>query len=151
MKTQTIVTGITHDDLVNLFSTATYGSEWLSIVAPVGAKEGLDITEDDFREGVWAKVILAGKKLFFYDYYAEDEDEHYGNLPYKYKRNGDGDKIMRYEFTLEDIEKGIAKCLDLGGWEAECARDLIEHEGDLDLPEAEAIMQVIIFGETIYG
>ena len=151
MKTQTIVTDITHEDLVNLFCTATYGSEWLSIGTPTGAKQGLDITEDDCREDVWAKVILAGKYLFFYDYNAEDIDEHYGDLPHRFTKNGDGDPIMRYEFTLEDIENGIAKCLDLGGWEAECARDLIEHEGDLDLPEAEAIMQVIIFGETIYG
>lgn len=150
MKTETKITGVTHDDLVNLFSGATYGSEWLSIGTPLGTSNGL-VTETDCREDVWAKVILAGKNLFFYDYYAVDEDDFNGDLPHKWTKNGDGDGRMRYEFTLEDIEKGISKCLDNGGWEAECANDLINKSENLDLYEAEAIMQVIVFGEIIYG
>lgn len=150
MKTQTKITDITHDDLVNLFSTSTYGSEWLSIGTPIGASKGL-LTEDDCREDAWAKVILAGKKLFFYDYYAEDENEFYGNQPHTWSKNGDGEGIMRYEFTLEDIENGIAKCIDLGGWVSDCAFHLVFSPENLDLYEAEAIMQVIVFGEIIYG
>ena len=150
MKTETKVTDVTHDDLVNLFSGATYGSEWLSIGTPCGASDGL-LTEDDCREDAWAKVILAGKKLFFFDYYAEDEDDFNGNLPHRWSKNGDGDGRMRYDFTLEDIEKGIAKCLDKGGWETKCANDLIYEPENLDLYEAEAIMQVIVFGEIVYG
>lgn len=150
MKTKTIITEVTHDDLVNLFSGATYGSEWLSIGTPCGASDGL-LTEDDCREDAWAKVILAGKHLFFYDYYAEDDADFNGDLPHKWTKNGDGIGRMRYDFTLEDIEKGIAKCLDNGGWEAECANDLINNPENLDLYEAEAIMQVIVFGEVVYG
>lgn len=151
MKTKTQITDITHDDIVNLFSTSTFGSEWLSIGSPLGSKGGLNITEEDCIEDVWAKVILAGKKLFFYDYYAEDENDYYGKLNHRFSKNGDGVERMCYEFSLKDIEKGIAKCLDKGGWEAECAYDLINKPENLDLPEAEAIMQVIVFGEVVYG
>lgn len=147
MKTKTIITEVTHDDLVNLFSGATYGSEWLSIGSPLGASQGL-LTEDDCREDAWAKVILASKKLYFYDYYAEDENDFNGSLPHKWDKYNE---CMRYDFTLEDIEKGIAKCLDNEGWEAECAYDLINKPENLDLYEAEAIMQVIVFGEVVYG
>lgn len=150
MRTKTIIPEVTHDDLVNLFSGATYGSDWLSIGIPVGASDGL-LTEDDCKEDAWAKVILAGKKLFFFDYYAEDKNDFNGDLPHRWSKNGDGDGRMRYDFTLEDIEKGIAKCLDNGGWEAECANDLINNPENLDLYEAEAIMQVIVFGEVVYG
>lgn len=147
MKTQTKITDITHEDLVNLFSGATYGSGWLSIGTPLGASEGL-LTEDDCREDAWAKVILAGKKLFFYDYYAEDKNDFNGSLPHKWDRYNE---CMRYEFTLEDIENGIAKCLDLGGFISDCALHLVFLPENLNLYEAEAIMQVIVFGELIYG
>lgn len=147
MKTQTKITDITHDDLVNLFSGATYGSEWLTIGTPRGFYKGTELEdENDCREDVWAKVLLAGKNLYFYDYNAEDEDEFYGNLTHLWR-----DDNMRYEFTLDDIEKGIAKCLDLGGWISDCALHLVFSPENLDLYEAEAIMQVIVFGELIYG
>lgn len=32
MKTKTTITEITHEDLVNLLSTATYGSGWLEYI-----------------------------------------------------------------------------------------------------------------------
>ena len=147
MKTTTKISEINQEDLVNLLTTATYRSEWLSIGTPCGASDGL-LTEDDCREDAWAKVILAGKKLFFYDYYAEDENDFNGNLPHKWDKYNE---CIRYEFTLEDIANGIAKCIDNGGWELQCVYNLINNPQNLDLDEAEAIMQVIVFGEVIYG
>ena len=57
----------------------------------------------------------------------------------------------RVRQLMRDFARDIAKCLDLGGWEAECARHLISEPEQMDITEAEAIMQVIVFGEVIYG
>jgi hypothetical protein len=45
----------------------------------------------------------------------------------------------------------LQKALYNGGWDAKCAFDLINDEGDLDLTEAENLLQIITFGEAIYG
>lgn len=143
MKTQTIVTEITHEDLVNLFCTATYGSYWLGISIPRGNKT--TIYKTDCLEDVWARVLLAGEPLYMTDNYAEDS-ESYGELPHEWIEG-----YMRYTFTLEDVKKGVAKALDSGGYIAE----YIHHWADddcceFDNPQAEAVMQWIVFGEEIY-
>ena len=146
MKTQTIVTEVTHDDLVRLFSAATYGSSWQGIEIPKGNYKGTPLEDvNDCIEDEWAKVILDGKALYFYDCYAEDEDDFYGELPHQWRGS------MRYTFTLEDVKKGVAKALDSGGYIAE----YIHHWADddcceFDNPQAEAVMQWIVFGEEIY-
>ena len=147
MKTKTIVTDITHDDLVDLFSTATYGSNYLSLAF---------INEDDYYgtkledsndcwEDKFAKVLLDGGCIEVLDYYAEDEDDFNGDKPHRW----DG-QCMAYTIGLPDIQEGLQKALDSDtAWDNSCARDLID--GDLDLYEAENLMQIIVFGETIYG
>lgn len=148
MKTQTKITDITHDDLVDLFSTATYGSEYIDF-AWVNKDEYLKSKEEgDCREDIYARMLLNGYKIEVRDYYAEDEEDFNGKLHHEWNEE---DECMVYHVDIEDIAEGIAKCLDLGGWEAECANDLIKKDGDLDLYEAEAIMQVIVFGEVVYG
>lgn len=148
MKTNTIVTDITHENLVNLFSTSTYGSNWLMIRSHRRDYYGTPLEDDnDCREDKWAKILLNGGSVEAFDYYAEGES--YGDLPHKIEE--DDDECVHYTVTLKDIEKGIAKCIDLGGWEAECARHLISEPEQMDITEAEAIMQVIVFGEVIYG
>lgn len=147
MKTQTAVTDITHDDLVNLISTAWEGSNWLGFSIPLKSGRHVPRVEDECREDRMARVLLAGHSIFVHDYYAEDENDFYGNLEHQW----DGD-CMVYEVTLEDIKKGIARALDNGGY----IRDYINHWSEdecmnFDLTEAEAVMQWIVFGEEIYG
>lgn len=145
MKIQTKVTDITHEDLVNLFSTATYQSNWLSISIP--REDKTTIHKADCLEDMWAKVILEGKPLYMTDYYAEDSDDSYGKLPHEWVEG-----YMRYTFTLEDIKKGISKALDSDDYIAECIHHLADDDCcEFDNPQAEAIMQYIIFGEEIYG
>lgn len=120
MKTTTKISEISKDDLENLFITASYGSEWLH-------------------------VRNFGDKYQMCDCYAEDDTDFYGELPHEWD---DEDECMVYAITIEDIEKGIAKCIDMGMM---AAWYLIHEPEQLDLPEAEAIMQVIVFGEEIYG
>ena len=148
MKTKTIITEINHDDLVNLFSTATYGSSYFDVVKKKKDYYGTELEdENDCREDTWAKILLAGKPVYVLDYYSEEEA--YGNLPHEWdaKRGA-----MKYTVTLEDIKNGLQKALDNGGWDAECALDLINVDScNLDLTEAENLLQIITFGEAIYG
>ena len=148
MKIKTIITEINHDDLVNLFSTATYGSSFFDVVKNKKDYYGTELEdENDCREDTWAKILLAGNSVYVLDYYSEEEA--YGNLPHKWdERRG----AMRYTVTLEDIKKGIQKAIDNGDWDAKCAFDLINDDScDLDLTEAENLLQIITFGEAIYG
>ena len=148
MKTKTIITGINHDDLVNLFSTATYGSSYFDVVKKKKDYYGTELEdENDCREDTWAKVLLSGKPVYVLDYYSESEA--YGKLPHEWdEKRG----AMKYTVTLEDIKKGIEKAINGGGYDAKCAFDLINDDScDLDLTEAENLLQIITFGEAIYG
>lgn len=134
---------------MELFSTATYGSTYLSLAF---------INEDDYYrtkledsndcwEDKFAKVLLDGGCIEVLDYYAEDEDDFNGDKPHRW----DG-HCMAYTIGLPDIQEGLQKALDSDTeWDKNCARDLIDGDGNLDLYEAENLMQIIVFGETIYG
>lgn len=146
MKTHTTITDLTQEDLVDLLCTATYGSSWLEIYAP--DREGLDIADNDCREDVWAKALLAGKEIECIDH--EAEGEIYNEKGYV--DDTDEYESVIYPITLEDIRKGLQKALDSEeSWPRQCAQDFIAGEGELDLPEAECLMQIIMFGEEIYG
>lgn len=148
MKVQTKITDITHDDLVDLLSTSTYGSNYLDLAYVRRYEYEKYKQEDDCREDVYARMLLNGCKIEVRDYYAEDEDDCYGHLQRQYNEE---DECMVYQVSLQDIADGIAKAIDNGGWSRECAMHLIDNNGDLDLYEAENLMQIITFGETIYG
>ena len=148
MKTKTIITEITHEDLVNLFSTATYGSSYFEVVKKKKDYYGTELEdENDCREDTWSKILLSGKAVYVLDYYSEEEA--YGNLPHEWDERREA---MKYTVTLEDIKNGLEKALDNGGWDEKCARDLIDDNSyNLDLPEAENLLQIITFGKAIYG
>ena len=148
MKTKTIITEITHNDLVILLSTATYGSSYFDVVKKKKDYYGTELEdENDCREDTWAKILLAGNSVYVLDYYSEEVA--YGKLTHEWdEKRG----AMKYTVTLEDIKKGIQKAIDNGGWDAKCAFDLINDDScDLDLTEAENLLQIITFGEAIYG
>ena len=155
MKTRTIITEINHEDLVDLLSTALYGSSMLACdYSKQAYKEYCEVDENDCIEDKMAKLLLADKCIYIGDMYAEDLDDTYGSV---LEHEFDGD-TMWYKVTLDDIKRGVQTCLDgrdEKGYDAylrSCAIDFINHdEGNLDLPEAEAIMQVVLFGKLIYG
>jgi hypothetical protein len=136
--------------LVNLFSTATYGSFYFDVLKKKKDYYGTELEdENDCREDTWAKVLLSGKPVYVLDYYSEDEDEAYGSLPHEWDNKRGA---MRYTVTLEDIKKGLIEAIGNGGWDAKCAFDLINDDScDFDLTEAENLLQIITFGEAIYG
>ena len=148
MKISTKITDITHDDLVDLFSTATYGSSWFGIRRPKGSYRGTELEdENDCREDTWAKVLLNGGKVYFCDFYAEDEEDFYGTKNHAWR----GD-CMRYEINLDDIKYGLEKAFDSGGHIARRATRLMDRDNlDFDIEDAESLIQIIMFGEEVYG
>lgn len=58
---------------------------------------------------------------------------------------------MKYEVSLKDVIEGLQKCFDGESYLEEYVRDLADNDGNLDLPEAETLLQVITFGNHIYG
>lgn len=150
MKTKTTITEILHEDLVNLFSTAFYGSQWLSYDYSKPTYYALQNHDDnDCIEDVLAKMLLAGKTIKLIDYYAEDENDFYGTLPHNWDEEDSG---MVYTITLEDVKEGLQKAFNSNNCdERKCADDLYLDDGyDLDQPEAELLCQLIMFGEQIY-
>jgi len=152
MKVATIITEIDHEDLVNLFSTAIYGSNFFDIGYDEKDYYGTELeSRNDCIEDKCAKLLLAGKAIFVFDAYAEDEDEFYGKFNHEWI-NGDDGIGMKYTINLENIKDGIQKCLEgENNWLRDCAKHLMYEPYALDLPEAEAILQKIVFGELIYG
>ena len=153
MKTKTIITELNQEDLVVLLSTATYGSNWLDSFA--NDRKGVQVEDGDCIEEIQAKCLLAGKRITFVDYYAEGE--HHGELPYTF---GKEEEECEYSVSLDDIVAGLQKCADGSfknngdhevSWLKDCFAHFAEGGFDLDLTEAEALMQVVIFGELIYG
>lgn len=164
MKTKTIITEITKEDLVNLFSTALYGSHYWGADYDKHEYNKIPNPKDcECYEEKLAKMLLNGKPITIYDMYAEDEEDFHGSLHHEWDEDNG---TMDYKVTLKDIEKGLQKCLDgtfkvNSGFDEEipymrkCVTDLINiidsESGDLDLPQAENILQVIVFGQIIYG
>lgn len=159
MKTTTKITEITHKDIVDLLSTALYGSAFFDGFYDEYLYDTMRRDEDTCFEEKMATLLLNGENVYIFDGYAEDEDESYGNLKHTY--DGDG---MVYTLSLKDFEAGMAKCVD-GTFEKNkgCESDevqslrtymvhLMNEDGlDLDQFEAECILQVIVFGKLIYG
>ena len=149
MKTKTIISDINFEDLVDLFSTALYGSQKFGAYYNKSDYEKCtDKKDGDCYEDKLARILLNGGTVVVFDLYAEMDEDFYGDLPHKWNEKHE---VMDYTVSIKDIEVGIQKAIDNGGWSAECARDLVNHEdGNLVLQEAEEVMQWILFGESIY-
>lgn len=149
MKAEIKITDITHDDLVNLLSTAAFGSFWLGF--NYDSIEYNELSNEqkhgDCIEDKMADLLLAGKSVELYDVYSEDEEDFYGTLPHRYDEDG----VMCYTVTLEDIKRGLEKAYQ-DDYLRECLNNLINDDSyDLDQPQAESLVQCILFGELIYG
>ena len=156
MKTNLTITEITHKDLVNLFSTAFYGSTYLEVdyTNPSLGDEG------DSFEDILAKNLLSGYSIVITDWYAEGEA--YGNLSFIIDDEQD---CVHYTLNLEDIKKGLERAasgtFNAGNdeWTEQTKRSarvsfdsfMDEDRCDFDLVRADILMQIILFDEIIYG
>lgn len=121
---------ISHENLVDLLCTATYGCDWLGIKTLKSERFMDEDVEESVRDGwciedKWAHRLLKGGHIVCLDY----EDE------------------VRYELTLDDIKKGLEKARD-----GVAPRDWADFcdEND-DYFTCNNLVQVCMFGEVIYG
>jgi hypothetical protein len=159
LKNNVEIIDITHEDLVNLFSTALYGSSYLSAEYDKDFYNSIpkDKKEGDCFEDHIADVLLNGGEIYIYDAYSEGE---------VYSKNGElikeeyGDEeYAQYTLTLTDIIEGLQRAAN-GTYKTnndtkfirQCFNEFAEEDCyDLDLTDADALMQIITFNELIYG
>ena len=165
MKTETKITEISHEDLVNLLSTSLYGSTYLS----ANYDESVEYDEDKSYEDIMADILLNGGKIEITDHYAED-GEVYGNLNCKVEEDEEyGTLTTTYYVTLLDIIDGLENaangtfnagrnCKVFTDWRErnlEFARRSFNafayDESEWDLTTADCLMQIILFDEIVYG
>lgn len=148
MKAKIIISEITHDDLVDLFSTALYGNySWSADYDSKFYREKCDAKEDDCYEDKLAKCLLNGGTIEIGDRNAEDASDVYGNNKRVYW--DDEQEIMIYPITLKDIKKGLEKAYENG--QAERVNWLINEPCQMDMIDADVLLQYIVYGEVIYG
>lgn len=127
--------------LVDLLTTATFGSDWLEIKT-LKSEKNLDANLDETYlqnrclEEKWADRLLNGGHIICIDWYDFETDE-----------NGNDKDGVRYELTLEDFKNGLLKAK-----EKEAMRDWVDFvEENDDYYTCNNLVQVVIFGEVIYG
>lgn len=145
---------VTRNDIVNLFSTALEGSSYLEASYNTEFYNTLSHaqTNGDTLEDKLADTLLNGGEIYFYDNYAE------GELYRESAELVDGNRGM-YVLTLIDVIEGLKRAAS-GTFQTnndeEFARRCFEsyledYLEDFDLCNADALMQIILFNEIIYG
>lgn len=142
MKKKTIITDISHEDLSTLLSIALSGSFWAGVDYPKPLKEarksGL-MPNDDCLEDVLASWLLRddGNYIIIYDSDSDYENEETGILDKNY-----------WKLTLSDIKKGWGQACDqYRGY----ANRGLPNLDEMDLYDADAVLQMSCFGKIIYG
>ena len=159
LKNTVEIIDITHEDLVILFSTALYGSSYLSAEYDKDFYNSIpkDKKEGDCFEDHLADVLLNGGEIYIYDAYSEGE---------VYSKNGElikeeycDEEYAQYTLTLTDIIEGLQRAAN-GTYKTnnddkfirQCFNEFAdEYHYNLDMTDADALMQIIIFNELIYG
>mgnify|MGYP003421796188 FL=1 len=138
MKTKITVTEFTHDELVDLLSTALYGSSWFEADYDNDKYKLIENKEGDCFEDKLADMLLAGHKITLIDNYAEGES--YSKKCVGFNR----DESANYEISLKDLLKTAS---------TKSGFKLVEEvlDGDGDYWTADAFLQRVVFGEEIYG
>lgn len=156
MKTKTTITELTHDDLVELFSTALSGSSYLG----ADYEESIEYNEDACLEDILANILLHGGCIKVNDYYSEGDV--YGELPHELDEDNE---CTTYFVTYDDIKRGLERAADgtfnAGNdkWTKQTKRSarvsfdsfIDEDRCDFGLVSADILMQIILFDEIIYG
>ena len=156
MKTKTTITELSHDDLVNLFSTALYGSSYLSADYTIEDRKSVNVSDGDCYEDIIAKILLSGKSVEVTDDYAEGCS--YGSLPYRFQDKDNDDSSVIYRVTIKDIIRGLEMAADGtfnaddDEWAEQTKRSarvsfdsFMDEDGcDFDLVRADILMQIIL-------
>ena len=147
-KLKATITEIGFEDLVDMFSTMLYGNNifcaqydsfFLSCLKDI----------DTCLEEKLARILLSGNtgEIIIIDTNAGDMGECYGTLRHYFDEEG-----MNYRVTLSDIKEGLERCLDSDDeYLREAALSFVNDDGQADLLDGMRVLQMILFGEEIYG
>lgn len=172
MKATFNVKELSHEDLVNWLSTATYGNEGQIHISP-GDIDWKNLTSADTLEDSWADILLNGGTLVVADMNADpcydikdvDQLEYYGAkginwLSTKYQEftNSIVDLFGKVHHTSKLIVPSYVINLDtiLAGinHDTEESKFLVEDMficDSYDMYTAYNLLQVVVFGEIVYG
>ena len=143
MKFEVKIQEMSHDELVDLFSTALYQNPAFECDY---SKEDRDkvMTENDCYEDIIAKILLNGGSVDIIDKYSEEYDEPYSEDAYW----DEDEESYVYPITLEDVYCGLENA-------AKSQNDnkhfmaLINEESDMI--DCDTLLQYICYGDVIYG
>ena len=142
MESEIRVTKLTHDDLVNILSTALYANDIIGASYNNKIYESLENTNGHCFEDKLADMLLAGHSIRFYDY--EAYGESHSDKCIGFEDDYDEDSIGVYEVCLQDF-------LDTASTKEgyRLVNEAISGEGDYYI--AFNFLQRLLFGEEIYG
>lgn len=137
MKTNINVTKLEHEELVDLLSTALYGSSWFGAGYDHKVYDSLVEKQGDCFEDALADMLLAGHKIRFTDYFAEGE---------KYS-----DKFVKFNGVEAVYEVDLQDFLKVASTKRgyKLVEEVLSGEGDYWT--ADAFLQRVVFGEEVYG
>ena len=139
MKTEIKVSEIEHDELVDLLSTALYGSTWFDASYDKKVYESLPKKTGECLEDKLADMLLNGHKISIIDLEADGESysKNFVRFEGRYQN-------AVYEVKLDDFLKVASTKKGFGLLE-----EVLSGEGDFYT--ADAFLQRVVFGEEIYG
>ena len=139
MKTEIKVTELEHGDLVDLLSTALYGSTWFDASYDKDIYEKLEKTHGECFEDKLADMLLNGHNIIITDLEAEGESysEKFVKFEGKYQN-------AVYEVELNDFLKVASTKKGF-----RLLEDVLSGEGDYYT--ADSFLQRVVFGEEVYG
>lgn len=124
MKKEVKVLELTKEDLVTFFSCATYGCGYWTVKIAKNSISIYDLDMNQCIEEIWADVLLKGGKLVITD----NEEE------------------KKYSINMDKVLKGYSKCYEVS------PQTMVNFEEENeDMWDGYNLMQVILFGEIIYG
>lgn len=151
MKTEIKVTELSHENLVDLLSTALYDSNWFRASYDRDIYESLENKQGECFEDKLADMLLAGKKITITDFEADGE-----SYSKKFVRFEGKYQDAVYEVDIKDFLKvastktGYKLLREVIGYNKEDG-DEYDEPGDGDYYTADAFLQRVVFGEEVYG
>lgn len=155
-KVKIVSVELNHEDLINIFSTALYGNSAMECLYRKSDYGNIPFLLTDTREEVIAKILMGGGEVTIIDNEGAEEcvDDvcHYGKKGKNWQSNGVIDMggyykcySPMYKVNLRNILNGIKT--ERG---YELAKSLLIDENG-DMWTAYNLLQVVLFGEEIYG
>ena len=124
MKKEVKVFDLTKEDLVTFFSCATYGCGYWTVKIVKNSISTDTLDTNQCIEDIWADVLLKGGKLVVID---NEEDK-------------------KHIINMDSVLKGYSKCYEIS------PQTMVNFEEEReDMWDGYNLMQVILFGDIIYG